>query len=114
MKKTTSLNNALPVFLFIFMMLCTVTSFSQVGIGTVTPDASSVLDVSSTTQGMLTPRMTTTQRNAITTPANGLMVYDTTLKSFYYYDTTISAWVSMNAATSYGRLNFKRIKSMRY
>lgn len=111
MKKTTSLNNALPVFLFIFMMLCTVTSFAQVGIGTVTPDASSVLDVSSTTQGMLTPRMTTTQRNAITTPANGLIVYDTTLKSFYYYDTTISAWVSMNAATSYGRLNFKRIKS---
>ncbi|NRS87257.1 hypothetical protein HNQ02_000157 [Flavobacterium sp. 7E] len=110
MNKTT-FYKSLITSLFLFFLFFANLTVAQVGIGTVTPDATAVLDVSSTTQGMLTPRMTTTQRNAITTPANGLMVYDTTLKSFYYYDTTITAWVSMNAATSYGRLNFKRIKS---
>ncbi|OCB76906.1 hypothetical protein [Flavobacterium crassostreae] len=86
-------------------------AFAQVGIGTVTPDPSAVLELSSTTQGLLTPRMTTTQRTAIASPANGLMVYDTTLKTFYYYDSAITSWVNMNAVTSYGRLKFKRIKS---
>ncbi|MBE0392938.1 hypothetical protein [Flavobacterium sp. PL002] len=110
MNKTT-FYKSLITSLFLFFLFFANLTVAQVGIGTVTPDATAVLDVSSTTKGMLTPRMTTTQRNAITTPANGLMVYDTTLKSFYYYDTTITAWVSMSAATSYGRLNFKRIKS---
>lgn len=80
---------------------------AQVGINTTTPAASSVLDVTSTTQGMLTPRMTTTQKLAITSPANGLMVFDTTLKVFSYYDGTASLWVNIVS----GRANFKRIKS---
>ncbi len=112
MKKTTFIHNILPVFLFAFMMLNTATLSAQVGIGTVTPHASSVLDVTSTTQGMLTPRMTTAEKNAITSPANGLMVFDTTLKGFYFYDTTSSLWLPMNnVAASSDRLNFKRIKS---
>jgi hypothetical protein len=48
-------------------------------IGTATDIASSKLTVESTTQGFLPPRMTTTQKNAIATPASGLVVYDTTL-----------------------------------
>jgi len=48
-------------------------------IGTTTDIASSKLTVDSTTQGFLPPRMTTTQKNAIATPAAGLVVYDTTL-----------------------------------
>lgn len=51
--------------------------FSQVGIGTTTPDASSVLDITSTEGGLLVPRMTSTQRDAIANPANGLIVYNT-------------------------------------
>jgi len=47
--------------------------------GTYTDEASARLTVNSTTQGFLPPRMTTTQKNAITTPAAGLVVYDTTL-----------------------------------
>lgn len=83
---------------------------AQIGIGTTTPNASSVLDVTSTTQGMLTPRMTTIQRNAIATPADGLIVYDTDLKGFYYYSTGTATWIALvNSGT--GRLNFKRIRS---
>jgi hypothetical protein len=48
-------------------------------IGTTTDVASSILTVESTTKGFLPPRMTTTQKNAIATPAAGLVVYDTTL-----------------------------------
>ena len=47
--------------------------------GTFTLDASALLQANSTTQGVLFPRMTTTQKNAIATPATGLVVYDTTL-----------------------------------
>jgi hypothetical protein len=110
MKKTTLLNNSLPVLTLFFMMLISATSFAQVGIGTVTPDASSVLDVSSTTQGMLAPRMTTTQRMAIVSPADGLMVYDTTLKVLSYYNSSSSGWNTI-AGGSGDRIKFKRIKS---
>ena len=50
----------------------------QVGIGTTSPSASAILDVSSTTKGFLPPRMTTTEKNAIANTA-GLVVFDTTL-----------------------------------
>ena len=52
-----------------------------VGIGGA-PDASAQLDVSSTTKGFLPPRMTTTQRNAIGSPAEGLIIYNTTDNKF--------------------------------
>ena len=71
-------------------------AFSQnVGINATgaTPDASAILDVSSTTKGMLIPRMTTANRTAITTPATGLVVYDTNLNSFYYYNGTAWIWL---------------------
>jgi hypothetical protein len=50
-------------------------SGGAVGIGTTSPNASALLDVYSTTQGLLPPRMTTTQRNAISSPAMGLTIY---------------------------------------
>ena len=54
-------------------------------------DTSAMLDVSSTSKGMLAPRMTTAQRNAIALPATGLMIYQTDgTAGFYYY--TGSAW----------------------
>ncbi|WP_294248178.1 hypothetical protein [uncultured Chryseobacterium sp.] len=60
-----------------------VTSSGKVGIGTNNP--SGALDVQSQTGGFVPPRMTTAQRNAISSPATGTMVYDTTLNQFYYY-----------------------------
>jgi hypothetical protein len=50
----------------------------NIGIGTGTPDASAKIDVSSTTKALLPPRMTTTQRDAISSPADGLVLYNTT------------------------------------
>lgn len=94
----------------LFGMLITTNVFAQVGIGTVTPDASSILDISSTSQGLLTPRMTTAQRTSITAPADGLIVYDTDLKSFYHYNSTATSWNRMSSDAN-GRLKFKRIKS---
>lgn len=55
------------------------TAAGKLGIGTVSPDASALVDMTSTTTGLLPPRMTTTQKNAISSPAEGLIVYDLTL-----------------------------------
>ena len=67
----------LNLFLFVFM-ICPSLVFSQannVGIGTTTPDESAVLDLVSTTQGLLPPRMTALQRNSIVNPVAGLIVW---------------------------------------
>lgn len=62
-------------------------AFTQsVGVGTTSPNASAQLDVTSSTKGFLMPRMTSTQRLAISSPVGGLMVYDTDRKLFYQYD----------------------------
>jgi hypothetical protein len=65
-----------------------VTSNGQVALGTSTPNASARFTIESTTQGFLPPRMTTTQKNAIASPAAGLVVYDTTLAKLCVYTTT--------------------------
>jgi len=70
------------------------------GIGTTTPNASSLLDITSTTKGVLLPRMTQTQRNAIVSPASGLLIYQTNgVKGFYYYNGTSWKAVSSNAVS---------------
>lgn len=61
---------------------------TNVGINQSSPSATALLELSSTTQGVLLPRMTTTQRNAISTPANGLEIYNTSTTSPNYYDGT--------------------------
>ncbi len=57
-----------------------------------TPASGAMLDVKSTTKGFIVPRMTTAQRTTLgaTTPANGVVVYDTQLKSFWYWES--GAW----------------------
>jgi len=64
------------------LLLCTflasVSMYAQdnVGIGTTNPDPSAALEVESKEKGVLVPRMTTAERNAIVAPAEGLLVYD--------------------------------------
>jgi len=63
------------IFTFLAAVLFTATTSAQVGIGTTTPDASAALDITSTTGGLLVPRMTAVQRDAITSPAQGLIIF---------------------------------------
>ena len=61
--------------------------------GALTYQASAILQAESTTKGFLCPRMTTTQKNAIASPATGLMVFDLTLGLMSVYNGTI--WISL-------------------
>jgi len=84
---------------YLFFLFITTISFSQIGIGTTTPDASSALDLSSITSGLLIPRMIESDRVGITNPAQGLLVYQTDATSgFYYYDG--STWAGLGDTTA--------------
>jgi hypothetical protein len=71
-------------------------SSGNVGIATTSPNASAALDVSSTTKGFLPPRMTLVQRNAITNPAQGLVVYCTDCSELQVYNG--SFWANMTGS----------------
>jgi hypothetical protein len=70
-------------------------SSGNVGIGTSSPNASAILDAQSTTKGVRFPNMTTTQKNAISSPAAGLVVFDTTLAKLCVYSG--SAWQTVTS-----------------
>lgn len=71
-----------------------ISSTAKIGAATA-PNASSVLDIESTTKGFLPPRMTTAQKNAIATPTSGLVVYDTTLGKLCVRG--VSAWETITS-----------------
>lgn len=85
----------------------------SVGLGTILPDASAILELSSTTQGFLSTRMTTPQRNLIAAPATGLFIYNLSTNLFNYWDgvtwqaidsTATSEWIldgNSNGALKY-------------
>ena len=86
------------ILAFLFTGLTSIKA--QLGINTTgaTPHPSAMLDVSSTTKGILAPRMTTAQRIAIIQPATGLLVYDTNLNEFYGFSNAIWKAVGGNNA----------------
>jgi len=75
-------------------------SSGAVGINTATPDASAMLDISSTTQGLLPPRMTTEQIVAIANPDAGLMVYNTDTHCLMFYNNTAFKCTYANSTLS--------------
>lgn len=92
----------LAVLLLIFLL--SEKLFSQVGINAtgVAPATNAMLDVSSTTKGLLMPRMTSSQRTTLTaTATDGLTVYDTDTKSFWYYNATTAGWVALAAGNQW-------------
>ncbi|MEI3791190.1 MULTISPECIES: hypothetical protein [unclassified Chryseobacterium] len=79
MKKLKLLLNVGGIFSPIFL-------FSQIGINTVSPNSSAILDITSNKGGVLIPRMTEAQRNAILNPAEGLEIYAIDKAAKYYFD----------------------------
>ena len=65
------------IFTLLAAVLLTASTYAQVGIGTTTPDASSALDITSTTKGLLIPRMKAAERDVIPLPTQGLMIFCT-------------------------------------
>ena len=93
------MKNTFLLTAFIIALFISTNSNAQVGIGVSTANInpSAQLDVTSTTKGFLPPRMTTTQRNAIVSPASGLVIFNTTTNSLEYKSST--GWVLLSAAT---------------
>ena len=87
-----------PVFLVGLLLLALIdntrVSAQGVGLNNPTPDPSAILDLTASDRGLLIPRMTSAERLAIGSPAIGLLVYDTDITTFYYYDG--SAWTSFS------------------
>lgn len=100
MKKLYSLLIAVAILQLTSVKLNAQNTFpatGSAGIGTTAPNVSSILEIKSTTKGVLVPRMTKTQRDAIATPATGLLIYQTNSQpGFYYYSGT--AWTALGAA----------------
>ncbi|MFK5854774.1 MAG: FISUMP domain-containing protein [Bacteroidota bacterium] len=94
-KKTTK------IILIALLMSFGLNTMAQVAInndGSI-PDASAMLEVKSTDKGFLTPRMTQAQIEAISNPADGLIVYNTTDSRFYFYDDGAGEWKEIAIGT---------------
>jgi hypothetical protein len=76
-----------------YVAVITFQAGGNVCIGTTTDSASAILNVASTTKGALLPRMTTTQRDAISTPVEGMLVFNLTTHVLNYYNG--SAWAAV-------------------
>ncbi|MEI3791188.1 MULTISPECIES: hypothetical protein [unclassified Chryseobacterium] len=88
------MKNKFSILLTLFILMIK----AQVGINTTTPDNSSVLDITSDNKGLLAPRLTTAEKNAIPNPATGLVVYDKDLKLYTHFDGV--QWVEPSLITT--------------
>jgi len=88
--------------LLLLTILINLGTTAQVAINTTGAIAteSAILDVSSSSKGILIPRLTTNGRTTIDSPANGLMVYDTETNSFWYYHLTYLSWIEIVTTVS--------------
>ncbi len=84
-------------FIFLTFVILPASIYSQnIGIGTSNPDSTAKLDIRSTNSGILIPRLTNTQRNAIPSPTTGLLIYNSTSNWFEYFDGI--NWVSLDTS----------------
>ena len=89
------------IFTLLAAVVLTASTYAQVGIGTTNPNTSAALDITSTTKGLLPPRMTTDERDLITSAAKGLIVFNTTLNTLQINegDATTANWVSLTSTS---------------
>jgi hypothetical protein len=99
----------MKTFILLLFLAIGLAGNSQVAINTdgTSPDNSAMLDISGTVKGVLLPRMTSLQREAITSPATGLLVFDTDKSRFYYYDGSVwKVMVAVSEANAAGTSKF--------
>lgn len=90
----------MKIFKLLILFGFTQLGFTQVGIGTTTPDPSSILHLNSTTSGLLVPRLTSIQKNAVASPATGLLIYQTDgAAGFWYFNGSV--WVPFGGGATY-------------
>ncbi|MFN5030597.1 MAG: tail fiber domain-containing protein [Flavobacteriia bacterium] len=101
--KTTIFRTSTVVFIFL-LGINKIFAQQNVGISEtpITPDLTSILEVYSTSKGILIPRLTTVQRNGIATPANGLLVFDTDVDCFMFYSSLSTGWQSLCSSSPSG------------
>jgi hypothetical protein len=83
----------------IFALFFSIQLFAQTGIGTTSPNASAKLEIAATDKGLLIPRLTSTQKGNISSPANGLLIYQTDGVVGFYVNTGTPAspvWTRIN------------------
>jgi polyhydroxyalkanoate synthesis regulator phasin len=90
--------------IFLITVVCSMYSLlivaQSVGINNTTPHPSAILDIKSNTKGLLIPRMTSAERIAIATPAEGLLVYDTETLNVWVYKDAGWSEIKTNAGAS--------------
>ena len=98
---------------FLFLFLFPVLGNAQNGLGTTTPDSSSILELASTSKGLLLPRMSTEQRDLILNPATGLIIFNTTTNVLEHNGgtTDIVKWSSI-LETEKNNLGFDSINAL--
>ena len=87
-------------FATLLVFLTSAVQSQNIGIGTTTPHPSAALDITSTTGGLLIPRMNMSQRDAIASPAKGLIIFNATDSSLYYFDGYWQKLIPASAAWS--------------
>lgn len=98
-------NYLLLIILFVSMVSFGAT-FPNLKLGSSSPITSSaILEATTNSQGVLIPRMTTAQKNAIVSPANGLLVYDTDLNTVVEYNSALGTWTYLVAGSGSAILN---------
>ncbi|WMW77320.1 arabinofuranosidase catalytic domain-containing protein [Flavobacterium sp. 20NA77.7] len=98
--------------ILVAILFSTLSSFAQVGVGTTSPNASSALDITSTTKGLLLPRLTDSQKMAISSPAAGLWIWcsDCGVRGqMQVYNGT--AWTNMTGGVALSSLLLDRLAS---
>ena len=95
MKSTIQIFTSTIIFLAITFQLNAQIAINSDGSN---PDASSMLEISSTNKGILIPRMTTVQRDLISSPATGLLIFDTDENGFMFYNGTV--WTALSSTST--------------
>jgi hypothetical protein len=76
-------------------------AFDKLGLGQ-TVNTKAVIDIQSTTKGVLFPRMTEVERDAIATPPNAMLIFNTTVQKYQWYDAVESEWTDMGSGSGGG------------